>query len=77
MSEMLASALRDVAERLFDGRNYSHAPIRRQVRTLTAEQALWWLSPQRRCIWEIVRHIAFWKRHFMDSLAGRPTAPLE
>ncbi|WP_324668071.1 DinB family protein [Geochorda subterranea] len=77
MPDALGEALRQTAERLFDGRNYSHAPIWRQIKDLSAEQALWRPSPERHCVWEIVRHVAFWKRHFMDSLAGRPTAPLD
>ncbi|WP_324718142.1 DinB family protein [Carboxydochorda subterranea] len=77
MSDALGAALRDAVERLFDGRNYSHAPIWRQVKDLSAEQALWRPSPERHCIREIVRHVAIWKQRFMDSLAGRPAAPLD
>ena len=77
MNNALGAALKDAAQRLFDGRNYSHAPVWMQIKDLSAEQALWRPAPGRHCIWEIVRHIAFWKQHFMDQLAGRPTAPLD
>ena len=77
MADTLGAALKDAAQRLFDGRNYSHAPVWMQIKDLSAEQALWRPAPGRHCIWEIVRHIAFWKQNFMNQLAGRPIAPLD
>jgi len=40
------------------------------VEGLSAEQAAWQPQPGRHCIWEIVKHILFWREFTLRRLAG-------
>lgn len=48
-------------DRFTSGRNFWQASLIIQVEGLTLEQALYRPAPDRHCIWQIVRHIAYWK----------------
>jgi len=50
------------ADSFFHGDNHWQAGLLQLVKELNYEQALWKPSEDRHCIWEIVRHINFWKR---------------
>ena len=43
------------------GRNFWQASLLKQIEGLTLEQALYKPSPERHGIWQLVRHIAYWK----------------
>ncbi len=47
----------------FYGKNFWQAGLYELVSPLTAEQALWKPSANRHCIWEVVKHINFWKTY--------------
>lgn len=70
---LLGPALAEAVERFFEGNNHWHGPLWKQVADLTAQQALWRPAPERHCIWEIVRHITFWRRYLLAMMAGAPT----
>jgi hypothetical protein len=47
-----------------------------QIKDLTFKQALWKPSEDRHCIWEIVRHINFWKKYMASGVLGeKPGEP--
>lgn len=48
-------------EQFTTGKNFWQASLIKQVEGLTVEQALYVPAPGRHCIWELVRHIAYWK----------------
>lgn len=72
MTGTMTKALANVMRMSFDGDSQWHAPLLRMVETLDAEQALWRPTPERKCIWEIVRHINFWRLHLLARVKGRP-----
>lgn len=43
------------------GKNFWQASLLKQIEGLTVEQALYKPSPDRHGIWQLVRHIAYWK----------------
>lgn len=45
----------------FYGDNFWQAPLLKQVENLTVEQALWRPAENKHCIWQLVRHINYWK----------------
>lgn len=49
-----------------------YPPLGLAVKGLTAEQAAWKPSPERHSIWQIVRHVIWWKRGVLQSWAGDP-----
>jgi hypothetical protein len=57
----LDSLLKD-ADSFFFGENHWQAGLLQLVKDPTYKQALWKPSEERHSIWEIVRHINFWKR---------------
>lgn len=46
--------------------------IQRLLDGLTPEQALWKPAPERHNIWQIVRHITFWRRYMIARLEQAP-----
>jgi len=58
--EMSKSFLED-STAFFYCKNFWQAGFFEQIKELTSEQALWKPTPERHCIWEIVRHVNFWK----------------
>jgi hypothetical protein len=42
-------------------KNFWQASLLKQLEGLTFEQALYIPAPDRHCIWELVRHISYWK----------------
>lgn len=57
-----------------------HGPnLRGSIRRLNAEQVVWRPAPQRKNIWEIVLHAAYWKYAVLRRLTGqkRSSFPLE
>lgn len=70
-SSELGDALVLTLDRFFHGRPIWHGALWQHVADLTARQALWRPSPQRHCIWEIVRHIMFWRHWLVEHAAGR------
>jgi len=65
-------ALADLFERFDGGDNHWHASIQSLLDGLTAEQALWRPAPERHCIWQIVRHMSFWRRYVIAHLEQAP-----
>lgn len=47
-------------------------PLWMAVQGLTAEQGAWKPSPERHSIWQIVRHVVWWKRGVLKAWAGDP-----
>ncbi len=45
----------------FYGDNFWQAPLYKQVESLNVEQALWRPAEGKHCIWQLVRHINYWK----------------
>lgn len=43
------------------GKNFWQASLLKQIEGLSVEQALFIPAPGRHCIWELVRHVAYWK----------------
>jgi hypothetical protein len=46
----------------FYGNNFWQAGVYQQIEGLTLEQALWRPASDKHCIWQIVRHMNYWKR---------------
>lgn len=53
----------------------SHAPLLASIQDLTAAQAAWKPSAQRKSIREIVNHVAFWTEYYVNRMAGEPPRP--
>lgn len=51
-----------------------HMALLKSFEGLTAEQAAW-APPGRHSIWKIVNHVALWKEHTAERLAGLPPRP--
>lgn len=45
----------------FYGDNFWQAPLYKQVESLNVEQALWRPADDKHCIWQLVRHLNYWK----------------
>lgn len=73
MDSSLSKALAATIRQSFAGNNRWHGSLLDLVENLSAEQALWRPGPERHCIWEIVRHMTFWRRYLLERVAGRPT----
>lgn len=43
------------------GKNFWQASLYAQLEGLTVENALYKPAPERHCIWELVRHMSYWK----------------
>ena len=52
-----------------------HPPVLDTVRSLTAAQAAWKPHPERHSIWQIVRHLALWKRYALEEWDGGEPDP--
>lgn len=70
--DRMLSFLDTVSER---GLWASHAPLLASIEDLTAAQAAWRPSPQRKSIWEIVNHVAFWTEYYVSRMAGELPRP--
>jgi uncharacterized damage-inducible protein DinB len=46
------------------------APWKAGLESLSAQQALWVPPGGKRCIWHIVRHVAFWRELYLRILDG-------
>ncbi|MGH2575916.1 MAG: DinB family protein [Ignavibacteria bacterium] len=55
----------------FYGPNFWQAGLYAQLKELIFEQALWKPSPERNCIWDIVRHLNSWKWFAVENLKGK------
>jgi len=72
VSDVLSKTLADMVQRSFGGGGEWHAPLMKMVEHLSTDQALWRPAPERKCIWEIVRHLNFWREHLLARVKGRP-----
>ncbi len=54
------SYLNDFSQFTLD-KNFWQASLLKQVEGLSNTEALYLPAPERHCIWEIVRHVAYWK----------------
>ena len=45
-------------------------PWKRALEGLTAQQASWRPAEGRKCIWDHVNHVCFWREHELRKLAG-------
>jgi hypothetical protein len=52
---------------------WEHPTLMCLLEGLTIEQALWQPGPERRCIWQIVRHMLRWRTMVKDRLRGQET----
>lgn len=73
MTDSLSKALAETIRRSFEHGNRWHAPLLQLVQDLTLEQALWRPGPERKCVWEIVRHMVFWRRYLLARVQGLAT----
>jgi hypothetical protein len=65
-------ALAKWSEASFRGQTHWFGALWALVGELMAEQAAWRPEPERHSIWEIVRHVTFWRRYVLDDVLGRP-----
>lgn len=70
-TDNLSDAVTLTFNRFFRGRAIWHGALWTHVARLTVTQALWRPAPQRHCIWEIVRHIIFWRQWLVEHAAGK------
>jgi hypothetical protein len=49
---------------------WEHPPLLSLLEGLTVEQVLWRPGPDRRCIWQYVRHMLAWQTFVLDRLRG-------
>lgn len=49
---------------------WAHPSLLAMLEGLTVEQALWRAAPDKRCIWEYVRHMVMWREHVAARLEG-------
>lgn len=63
-----------VLDRMFRRQiGWEHPTLMSLLEGLTVEQALWRPGPERRCIWQIVRHMLRWRTMVKDRLRGEKT----
>src|SRR5690554_6741078 len=60
----------DLFDRFDHGDNLWHAQISALLGDLSASQAAWRPSPERRSIWRILRHMIFWREFVLARLQG-------
>lgn len=60
MNTPLEAHLKDM-DSFFYGENRWQAGLYALIKDLTIEQVVWKPSPDRHCIWEVVKHVLFWK----------------
>ncbi len=48
-------------DHFIEGENFWQASLLKQLDDLSSHQALFRPSPERHCIWEVLRHIIYWK----------------
>lgn len=51
-------------------------PLALAIEGLSASQAAWKPSPERRSTWEIVRHVTHWKQAVLEAFEGRAVPSL-
>lgn len=66
----LSDALVATINRFFRGRPIWHGALWPHVAKLTPRQAAWRPALDRHCIWEIVRHVIFWRQWLVAHAAG-------
>lgn len=71
--------LLDVIDQAFDRKSWHGTNLRGSVRRVDHEQAIWRPGPQRKSIWEITLHAAYWKYTVRRRLLGekRGSFPLK
>jgi hypothetical protein len=58
-------------ERMFRPQpGWEHPPLLSLLQGLTVEQVLWRPAPDRRCIWQYVRHMLAWQTFVLQRLRG-------
>jgi len=58
-------------ERMFRSQpGWEHPPLLSLLEGLTVEQVLWRPAPDRRCIWQYVRHMLAWQTFVLQRLRG-------
>jgi len=67
----LSDAMALTLDRFFQGRAIWHGALWKHAATLSASQARWRPAAGRRCIWEIVRHVTYWRQWLAEHAAGR------
>lgn len=63
-------------EEAWDGGLWA-APWKRALEDLSGQQAAWRPAAGRKCIWEIVNHMCFWREHELRRLAGEEISKQE
>jgi uncharacterized damage-inducible protein DinB len=69
MTQAIKTLLFD-RDTFFSGENFWQPSLCELIEPLTFEQALWKPSPERHSIWELLRHINFWKEYVIASGHG-------
>ncbi|MGH2627668.1 MAG: DinB family protein, partial [Anaerolineales bacterium] len=69
--EVLPRELEWWGREAFEGKNHWYGALSAMVTPLSAEEAIWQPAPGRRCIWELTRHITFWRHYVVERLSGR------
>lgn len=78
-TDRAAVMLTAMLDEAFERKSWHGTNLRGSIRGLSAAQAAWRPSPQRKCIAEIVVHAAYWKYVVRRQLTGEPKGsfPLE
>lgn len=66
----VSGALARWTEEAFQGDTHWFGALWALVEGLTADQAAWRPAPDRHCVWEIVRHVTFWRRYALENVLG-------
>ena len=61
----------DQMERAFDGRSWHGPPLMKILRGITADEASARLFPGTHTVWELVNHVASWKRIVARRISGK------
>jgi DinB superfamily len=69
-SNPIAQIVRIMLDASFTGKGWQGPTLTGSLRGLSARQALWSPTPDRRCVWEQVLHAAYWKWSVARILSG-------
>ena len=64
--------LLDILDAAYDRRSFHGTTLRGALRGVKVDQACWRPAPDRKSIWELLLHAAYWKYRVRRTLAGGP-----
>ncbi len=71
MNSPLEAHLKDM-DSFFYGGNRWQAGLYQLIQDLTLEQVMWKPTVERHCIWEVVKHVHFWKTYAIAIYLDKP-----